>query len=270
MPPPDANLDALTEWRERAEPLRGEVRAMRAPGGAHARHLIHMPREAKALDGVAGRLDATAAQVAGAELGQLMKTAREFAERSDGIRYDAPVHGALMERARSLDAEPDLPEKVRDTVNTLLRYDERVDRDREWVGVFLAESGGAAETRRALDARAAMGSVPAERLPGWDGWREKAAGAARQANAFMERVTQRKLTVHLAAFGAGPTTALGRRKGRCASKSLATSGRAPPTSAGGSWSASRTGCGRRGSAAGGRPGLRRVSPITSGQRSTGA
>ena len=202
MPPPEADLDTLTGWRERAEPLRGEARAMRAPGGAHARHLNHMPREATALDGVAGRLDAAAAHVAHAELGRLMKTEREFAERTGGIRYDAPAHGALMERVRALDAEPELPEKVRDTVDTLLRYDERVGRDRERVGAFLGTAAGAADARRDLDAQAAMRSMPAEQLPGWDGWREKAGSAADAANALMETVPRPELAAHLAFFGA--------------------------------------------------------------------
>ncbi len=204
MPPPGADLDTLTGWRERAEPLLGEARAMRAPGGTHARHLVHMPREAEALDGVAGRLDAAAAQVASAEVGRLMKTEREFAERTGGIRYDAPAHGALMERVRALDAEPELPEKVRDTVDTLLRYDERVGQDRQRVGAFLAEAAGAGEALRELDARAAMGSVPAERLPGWGGWRDRADGTAREARELMGTIPRPELAAHLAVFGAGP------------------------------------------------------------------
>ena len=204
MPPPDADLDALTGWREKAEPLRGEARAMRMPGGGHARHLVHMPRERKALDGAAGRLDAAAADVAAAEIGRLMKTARVFAERSGGIRYDAPVHGALMDRARALNAEPGLPEKVRGAVDTLLRYDERVGRDRERVGAFLAEAAGAAEARRALDAQASLRSMPAEQTPGWSGWRDRAEGTAREARELMDTVPRPELAAHLAVFGAGP------------------------------------------------------------------
>ena len=207
MPPPAADLDALTEWRENAEPLRGEARALRAPGGAHARHLNHMPPEAKALAGVAGRLDAAVAQIAHAELGRLMKTEREFAERTGGIRYDARAHGALMDRVRALDAEPELPAKVRDTVDTLLRYDERVGRDRERVGAFLGTSAGAADARRDLDAQAAMRSVPIEQMPGWNGWREKAGSAADAAKTLIETVPRPELAAHLAFFGAAPDDA---------------------------------------------------------------
>ena len=204
MPPPRADLDTLTGWREKAEPLRGEARAMRAPGGAHARHLVHMPRERNTLDGVAGRLDAAVVDIAGAEMGRLMKTAREFAERSGGIRYDAPVHGALMERARALDTEPGLPGEVRRAVDAAVGYDERVGRDRVRVGTFLAEAAGAAEARHELDAQAAMGSVPAEQTPGWSGWRDRAAGTAREARELMETVPRPELAAHLAVFGAGP------------------------------------------------------------------
>ena len=204
MPPPDADLDALTGWREKAEPLREEARAMRAPGGGHARHLVHMPRERKALDGVAGRLDAAVVDVAGAELGRLMKAEREFAERSGGIPYDAPVHGALMDRVRALDAEPELPGEVRKSANTLLGYDKRVGRDRKRVDAFLAEAAGAGEALRALDARAAMGSVPAEQTPGWGGWRDRAEVTAREARELMETVPRPELAAHLAVVGAGP------------------------------------------------------------------
>ncbi len=204
LPPPDADLDALTEWRKNAEPLRGEAHAMRAPGGAHARHLNHMPREAKVLDGVAGRLDAAVANVAHAELGQLMKTEREFAERSGGIRYDAPAHGTLMERARALDAEPGLPGPVREAVDTVLAMDKRWTEDRERVSGFLKQAAGVVDARGGLDARAAVGSVPAERLPGWSGWREKAGSAADAAKTVMETVPRPELAAHLAFFGAAP------------------------------------------------------------------
>ena len=202
MPRPDADLDALTEWRENAEPLRDEARAMRAPGGAHARHLDAMPGEAKALDAAARGLDAAAAKVAYAEMGRLMESERVFAERSGGIRYDAPVHGALIDRARALDEEPGLPGSVREAVDTVLAMDKRSTEDRERVGVFLAEAAGAADARRELDARAAMRSVPAERMPGWDGWREKAGLAADEAKTLMETVPRPELAAHLAFFGA--------------------------------------------------------------------
>ena len=204
IPPPEADLDTLTGWRERAEPLRGEARAMRAPGGAHARHLDHMPREAKALDAAARGLDAAAANVAYAEMGRLMESERVFAERTGGIRYDAPVHGALMERARALDAEPGLPGSVREAVDTVLAMDKRSTEDRERVSGFLKQATGVVDARRELDVQAAMRSEPAERLPGWDGWRKKAEEVTDKAKVLVQEVPQPGRAAHLAFFGAAP------------------------------------------------------------------
>ena len=59
-----------------------------------------------------------------------MGAAREFGERTGGMRYDAPDHGALMERVRSLDARPGLPAGAREMVDVVLGYDERRGRER--------------------------------------------------------------------------------------------------------------------------------------------
>ena len=203
-PPPDAALETLTGWRERAEALLDESRAMRAEDGPHAPHLTAMPRERKALDGAVRKLDAAAAAVEIAETGWLMKSGLEFEERTGGMAYDAPIHDALMERVRSLEARGKLPKKWRETVDDVLGYDEWCGRDRRQVGAFLDAAREVEDARDDLEAEARMRSMPAERLTDWEDLREKAVSVVHKAKALVEEIPERELAAHLAAFGAGP------------------------------------------------------------------
>ena len=203
-PPLDAAQETLTGWRESAEPLLEEARAMPAAEGPHAPHLNAMPRESEALDGAVRRLDAAVCAVEMAETGQLMRSAREFAEETGGMRYDAPTHGALMERVRSLDARPDLPEGTRKTMEVVLDYDERCGRDRQRVGAFLDAANEVGEVRGDLEAEASMRSMPAERLAGWEALRKEEQGVLDMANALREKIPEGQRAAHLASFGAGP------------------------------------------------------------------
>ena len=204
LPPSDAALDDLTGWRQRAEALLEESRYMRAANGPHAPHLEAMPRERKALDEAIGELDAEAAAVEIAEAKGLMQSGQLFEERTGRMAYDAPTHGALIERVRALDARPDLPEGARNTVAVVLGYDARVTRDRQEVGAFLDAAREVEEARGDLEADARMRSMPAERLPGWHGWREMAISVVDKAETLVKEIPERELAAHLAAFGAGP------------------------------------------------------------------
>ncbi|MDE0435557.1 MAG: relaxase domain-containing protein, partial [Bryobacterales bacterium] len=75
-----ATLDALTDWRQRAEPLLGEARAMLADDAPHARHLAAMPDERAALAEGAGRLDRTLLTVEAREMTVLSTVADRWAE----------------------------------------------------------------------------------------------------------------------------------------------------------------------------------------------
>ena len=201
-PPADAALDVLTQWRERTEPLLEEARAMRTPGDPHAPHLEAMPREREALDGAVRKLDAAVRAVEIAEMARLMRSGRAFAEERGGMRYDAPTHGALMDRVRALDARDGLPETWRETVDTLLAYDERCGRDR--VGAFLDAARAVEEARDDLEADALPRSMPAERLSGWEDLRNEEQRVLEEADALRARVPQRQRAEHLASFGIGP------------------------------------------------------------------
>ena len=204
VPAPGALLEALTEWRGRAEPLLDESDAMLAAGGSHAVHMDRMPGERQAVEAADARLDAAALQVEYRETRLLMGEARAFAKETGGILYDAPVHGALKARADSLGARADLPGYMRQAVAAVTDLDARCARDRERVGAFLGAAREAERERRGLDATGPAPDPVPGRQPDRDGWEKKAASVAAEGGAIRAEVPPRQLSAHLAAFGAGP------------------------------------------------------------------
>ena len=191
VPPPDAALDALTAWRERAERLLEDTRAMNAADGPYTAHMERMPGEWKAMEDAARNLDAAAPGVEHREMRLLMREAGAFVEETGGILYDAPVHGALIDRARSLGARDALSEPMRRTVAAVTGLDARCAAERERVGAFLGSASEVVRGRR--DPGAAGG-----------GWENKALALAGEARAIREEIPPRNLGAHLAFFGAGP------------------------------------------------------------------
>ena len=191
IPPPDAPLDALTAWRGRAETLLEDTRAMNAADGPYAVHMERMPGQRTAMEDAAGRLDAAAPGVEYREMELLMREAEASARETGGILYDAPAHGAAMERARSLGARDGLSEPVRRTIAAVAGLDARCAAERERVGAFLGSAGEVGRGRRD---------------PGTagDGRENKALAAAGEARAIRAEIPPRNLGAHLAFFGAGP------------------------------------------------------------------
>ena len=181
VPPPDAALDALTAWRERAERLLEDTRAMRAADGPYAAHMERMPGERKAMEDAARNLDAAAPGVEHREMRLLMREAGAFVEETGGILYDAPAHGALIDRARSLGARDALSEPVRRTVAAVTGLDARCAAERERVGAFLDKAREAG-----------------------DGREKEALALAGEARAIHAEIPPRNLGAHLAFFGAAP------------------------------------------------------------------
>ena len=219
-PSSDAALEALTGWREKAEPMLAEARGMTADGSYHGPHLDAMADERKALGDAAQRLEAAIVEAGYREMGLLMGQAAAFARETGGIAYDAPGYGPLMERARSLDARTGLPEDRRETVRQVVAADERWAAERKRVGAFIDAACAVGNERDNLDAAAldrrtpgsGPGQAPAEELPGWEGWEKKARAAAAEAGAIREEVPAHGLGAHLAFLGFGPDEIDGRKK----------------------------------------------------------
>ena len=200
-----ATLDALAGWRRRAEPLLAEARAMLSNDAPHARHLAAMPGERKALAEGTGRLDRALIQVEARETDVLSSVVQEWAEKTGGIGFYASGYAALMERARSLDARPRLPEGLRDTVDGLLARDERWSLNRDRVEAFLERAVEAESARNDLARKRDVTTTSfEERLQARRDCRQKEKEVLDEAAALRKDVPKHELAAHLGVAGAGP------------------------------------------------------------------
>ena len=104
----------------------------------------------RALAEGTGRLDHALIEVEARETDVLSSFVQKWAEETGGIGFDSRAYAALMERARSHDARPHLPEGLRGTVDGLLARDERWAFNRDRVEAFLVRAAEAERARNAL------------------------------------------------------------------------------------------------------------------------
>ena len=201
-----ARLDALTEWRQRAEPLLAEGRAMLANDATHAPHLAAMPGERKELAEGTGRLDRALIEVEARETVVLSSVVQKQAEETNGIGFDSRAYAALMERARSLDARPHLPESLRGTVDSLLARDERWALDRDRVQAFLVRAAEFERARNALTQMDVTTNSFEERRQARRDCEQKEKEVLDEAAAIRKDMPEHELAAHLGAAGAGPNT----------------------------------------------------------------
>ena len=201
---PERDPGQMRSWRERAETLLAEVGAMQADGSPHARHLAVMPDERKLLVDTAHRLDISVAGVEAGEMDRLAEIAEEWAAQTGGIAFEAPEHGKLMERVRSLDARPRLPEHVREAVRGHLERHERLGKNRADVDAFLDLAGQLLFDRDRLGETAPEDRAQAALPLTWEEWKRDADVLLADAEALRRRLPQREFTAHLVATGAGP------------------------------------------------------------------
>ena len=197
-----ARLVSLREWRRKAEPLLAEARAMPGRDGPHAPHLKAMPPEREALVGATDRLARALLAVEVREMNLLATVAQRSADETGGIACDADAYAGLMERVRALNAWSGLPSDLRGTVLAHLERDEGWTADRKRVGGFLEAAREVDSARNGLEDMARTGSVPAEQLPKWDGWRRDVEEVLREAGTLKSRIPGRELAAHLGAVGA--------------------------------------------------------------------
>ena len=199
-----ATLVSLTGWRQQAEPLLAEARTMLANDAPHAPHLAAMPDERKALAEGTGRFDRALIEVEARETDVLSSVVQKWAEKTGGIGYDAGAYAALMERARSLDARPHLPEGLRGTVDGLLARDERWALNRDRVEAFLVRAAELERARNALTQMDVTTNSFEERRQARRDCERKEKEVLDEAAALRKDVPQHELAAHLAAAGAGP------------------------------------------------------------------
>ena len=137
-----ATLASLRDWRQRAEPLLAEARAMLAEDGAHAPHLAAMPGERKALVKAKSSLESALLAVKAREKNVLSAVVRRSADElrrdwsahmaeAKAARVDPfypPRHAGLISRLQELRADPaveELPERERNQIDSILEQDTR-------------------------------------------------------------------------------------------------------------------------------------------------
>ena len=119
-PEPSATLDSLRGWRQRAEPLLAEARAMPEKDGPHAPHLAAMPDQRGALVKATSSLESALLAVEARETKLLSAVVRRSAEElhrdweahigeATAARVDpfyVPGHQELIDRLRELRHDP--------------------------------------------------------------------------------------------------------------------------------------------------------------------
>ena len=199
-----AKLDALTGWRQRAEPLLAEARAMQVNDAPHVRHLAAMPGEREALAEGTGRLDRALIEVEAREMNVLSSVVQQWAEETGGIGFDSRDHAALMEHARSLDARPHLQQGLRDRVDVLLFRDECWAINRDRVEAFLKRAAKVESARIDLTRMDVTTSSFEERLQARQDCRQKEQEILDEAAAIRKDMPKHELAAHLGAAGTGP------------------------------------------------------------------
>ena len=201
---PEGGLPALGNWRERAEPLLAGARAMQAGGSPHAPHLAAMPDERKALAEAVHRLDVSLAGVEAAEMDRLAELAEAWAARTGGIAFDAPEHGELVERSRSLDARPFFLGSVRVAARGHLEEHQRLEKDRADVRSFLRKAAQSLLDRDRLDETDPEDRAQAGLPLAWEDWKRDADALLADAEALRRDIPEGEMVAHLAAASAEP------------------------------------------------------------------
>ena len=124
--------------------------------------------------------------------------------RTGGIAFDAPEHGELVERSRSLDARPFFLGGVRVAARGHLERHGRLEKDRADVRSFLDKSGQLLHDRDRLDETAPEDRALAGLPLAWEDWKRDADALLADAEALRRDIPDRELAAHLAAASAEP------------------------------------------------------------------
>ena len=138
------------------------------------------------------------------EMKLLSAVAQRWAEETGGIAFDANGYAALLDRARSLDARPHLPEGLSDTVDAVLHRDACWALNRDRVEAFLGRAAEVESARNVLTQKRGTMSSFEERLQAWRDCRRKEKEFLDEAVALRKDMPKRELAAHQRAAGVGP------------------------------------------------------------------
>ena len=186
-----ATLDALSGWRQRAEPLLAEARAMLAEDGPHAGHLAAMPDERKALVEATSSLDRALLAVGAREtelLSEEVQRSRDEFHRdweahiaeAKAARVDpfyAPGHQELIDRLQELRHDPAISALSSDE---LARIDSILHENQRQIDAIVHVDNHLAQVQRCrnhfqeLNDLAYTYKLKLENVPSYDEWHDTA------------------------------------------------------------------------------------------------
>ena len=201
---PEAPLSTVADLRRQIESLLAEAAAMQAGESPHAPHLEAMPEESADLAGTAEKLSRELSRSVLTEAIHLNRKTWDFARDTGGIEFYAEDFGALMERLRWLDAEPDLPERTREAHWQMFAWDARWRRERDRVTGFLERAGGFVRAHTDLEEEIRVMYEPPGLTAAVGNWRVEARDLLDEAKALGHGIPRQDLDAHLNAAGSEP------------------------------------------------------------------
>ena len=179
-PEPSATLDSLRGWRQRAEPLLAEARAMPEKDGPHAPHLAAMPGERKALVKATSSLES-------ALLAVVQRSAEEFhrdweahvsrAMTAHAHPFYVVGHAELIDRLQQLRNQPAvtaLPASELEQIDSILGEAQRQNRALSHVQEYLAQIEPCRTRLQQLNELAHTQRLELRDVPSYDEWHDTA------------------------------------------------------------------------------------------------
>ena len=176
-PEPSATLDSLRGWRQRAEPLLAEARAMPEKDGAHAPHLAAMPGERKALVEATSSLESALLAVKAEELRRDWHTHVSRATTAHAHPFYVVGHTELIDRLQQLRNQPAvtaLPASELEQIDSILGEAQRQNRALSHVQEYLAQIEPCRTRLQQLNELAHTQRLELRDVPSYNEWHDTA------------------------------------------------------------------------------------------------
>ena len=176
-PEPSATLDSLRGWRQRAEPLLAEARAMPEKNGPHAPHLAAMPGERKALVKAKSSLESALLAVKARELRRDWKAHVSRAMTAHAHPFYVVGHTELIDRLQQLRDQPAvaaLPASELEQIDSILGEAQRQTKAVSHVQEYLAQIEPCRTRLQQLNELAHTQRLELRDVPSYNEWHDTA------------------------------------------------------------------------------------------------
>ena len=186
-PEPSATLASLRGWRQRAESMIAEARAMLAEDGPHAPHLAAMPGERKALVKAKSSLESALLAVKAEELRRDWHTHVSRAMTAHAHPFYVVGHTELIDRLQQLRDQPAvtaLPASELAQIDSILGEDRRQTKAVSHVQEYLAQIEPCRTRLQQLNKLAHTQRLELRDVPSYNEWHDTAERLLKQGNAI--------------------------------------------------------------------------------------